>query len=70
MRRVKGEDGKYKMEKFTKEELITGIKNAVQPETEAGHDIKKLLKQVLKKQKDNLVIRVRGRVWQLSWVFS
>ena len=49
MRRVKGEDGKYKMEKFTKEELITGIKNAVQPETEAGHDIKKLLKQVLKK---------------------
>ena len=49
MRRVKGEDRKYKMEKFTIEELITGIKNAVQPETEAGHDIKKLLKQVLKK---------------------
>ena len=49
MRRMKGADGKYKMEKFSREELITGIKNAVQPEAEVGHDVNRLLKQVLQK---------------------
>ena len=49
MRRMKSKDGKYRMEKFTREELITGIKNVVKPETEAGHDVTTLLKEVLLK---------------------
>ena len=39
MRRVNGENGKYYMEKFTKEKLKTGIQNSVQPEADAGYDI-------------------------------
>ena len=53
MRRVKvAQDGnkiKYKMEKFTKSELITAVHNAVYPTSETTEDVNKLLKSVLKK---------------------
>ena len=49
MRRERAETGKFKMVKFTKEQLITQIKNAIAPEEEGGYDIEDLLKNTLKK---------------------
>lgn len=44
-RRIKVE-GKFRMEKLTKDELIIEIKNAIKPETEANVSIQQLLKSV------------------------
>ena len=48
-RRVKIAEGKYKMEKFTKAELLTSIRNAIHPVTEVVNDVDMLLKSALKK---------------------
>ena len=45
-RRVKTDDGKYKMEKFSTCELKTSIRNAVKPENELVNDINQLLKSI------------------------
>ena len=40
-------DGKYKMEKFTVQELRQSIKNVVKPESDVTLDVEKILKEVL-----------------------
>lgn len=45
-RRVKT-GGSYKIEKFTSDELIISIKNALKPESDITSDIDQLLKNVL-----------------------
>ncbi len=46
MRRVKGTDGKFKMEKFSRNELQNSIKNALKPEDNVASDINSLLMNV------------------------
>ena len=46
MRRIKV-DGKYKMEKFTVQELRQSIKNVVKPESDVILDMESILKEVL-----------------------
>ena len=45
-RRVKLDDGRYKFEKFSNEELRTAIRNAVKPESDLSRDVCHLLKSV------------------------
>ncbi len=47
MRRVKAGDGKFKMEKFTENELQTSIRNALRPEATVSSDIDTLLINVI-----------------------
>ena len=48
MRRVKGVDGKFKMEKFSVMELQASIGNALKPEDNVTEDIDILLMNTLK----------------------
>lgn len=45
-RRVKAETGRYKMERFTDDELRTSIKNAINPEANVNKDVDSLLRGV------------------------
>ena len=47
MRRVKSAEGRFKMEKFSVDELRQSIKNAVKPEENVTSDVDSLLKKVL-----------------------
>ena len=47
MRRVKTPEGRFKMEKFSIEELRVSIKNAIKPEENITSDVDSLLKQAL-----------------------
>ena len=47
MRRVKAENGKFKMEKFTEKELKASIRNALRPEANVSSDINTLLINVM-----------------------
>ena len=47
MRRVKSNDGRFRMEKFSADELRTSIRNAVQPEDDVTNDIGSLLMNVI-----------------------
>ena len=47
-RRVKGENGKYKMENFTISELCDAIKNAIKPENDLTQPIGELLQDIFK----------------------
>ena len=46
-RRVKAGEGKFKMEKFTVNELQTSIRNALRPEANVSSDIDTLLCNVM-----------------------
>ena len=46
-RRVKGDGGKFRMEKFSLNELKTSIKNALKPEDNVTTDIDDLLTNAL-----------------------
>ena len=46
MKRVKV-DGKYKMQKFSEEELRTSIRNVVKPQDDVNEDVETLLQYVL-----------------------
>ena len=47
MRRVKTNDGRFRMEKFSADEPRTSIRNAVQPEDDVTNDIDSLLMNVI-----------------------
>ena len=47
MRRVKTPEGRFKMERFSIEELRVSIKNAIKPEENITSDVDSLLKQAL-----------------------
>ena len=47
MRRKKGENGKFRMEKFSDDELRTSLINAIQPIEDVSPDIEKLLDVIL-----------------------
>ena len=47
MRRVKVDGGRFRMERFSTDELRTSIRNAVQPIEHVANDVDSLLKNML-----------------------